>query len=152
MAEIVTRHGHVADLCHHAKICSNLRQATNTVDETADELEFKCTNVKLSGPRARKALACGRTLFAFENRGVQRLMERKIRDNGSGMVFPITVGDTMRIPMQNRSVPMGANTRVQVRTPPCPPLPATCSLRLVLSYPLLLLDHPSSPSGSDPAR
>ena len=43
-------------------------------------------------------------------------MRTKIRLNGANMVFPVMVSDSIRIPMQNRSVEMGDRERIEVIT------------------------------------
>ena len=49
LAAIIHRHTTVAELCYHAKLNSTLRQGSNTVDQTAVELEDRSTTVKLTG-------------------------------------------------------------------------------------------------------
>jgi hypothetical protein len=116
MAAIVARHGHVADLCHHAGICTTLRQSVNTVDETEAEVTARTTTVTLAGTKV-PAMVHGKTSFCFGTDSANRIFRRKIRVNEPAMVFPVLVGDSMRIPLINKTVPMGANARVQVTLP-----------------------------------
>jgi hypothetical protein len=115
MAAIVHRHSAVADLCHHANICSTLRQCKNTVDHTTAAWETRHSTVALSG-KTFVVTATGMTQFKFENRATGLLLGIKLRHNTPEMVFPVVVSNTMRIPMQNRTVPMGAFDRVEVLT------------------------------------
>ena len=115
LAAIIHRHTTVVELCYHAKLNSTLRQGSNTVDQTAVELEDRNTTVKLTGKKAQ-AGACGTTRFKFQNSRVDRLMRTKIRQDGANMVFPVMVSDSIRISMQNRSVEMGDRERIEVIT------------------------------------
>jgi hypothetical protein len=113
MAETVNRHGQVADLCYHAGITSSLRQGLNTVDETEETLLVRTTVVELGKKHTKPVVShSGCTRFEFESPAVQRLLAGKIVENATGMVFPVVVSDSMRIPIQNRCVPRGDNKRV----------------------------------------
>jgi hypothetical protein len=115
LAAIVHRHEIVADLCYHANVCSSLRQGKNTVDETSMELRYRTTTVTLTG-KTYPVMATGFTTFKYETNPVGVLLMNKLRQNEQRMVPPYTVSDTMRIPLQNRSVKRGAVNRIEVLT------------------------------------
>ena len=115
LAAIVHRHQVVADLCYHAGIASSLRQGTNTVDETSDEVLQRTTTVTLTG-RRHIISPNGDTRFEYESVAVQRVFRGKLRENYHHMVMPVVVSNTLRIPLQNRSVERGNVNRVEVIT------------------------------------
>ena len=115
MTGVVHRHAVVADLCYHAKLTSTLRQGLNTVDQTVGELEARNTTVVLTGKQFDVS-EMAETSFAYASPGEQKFMKTKLRNNASDMVFPLLVSNTMRIPLQNHGVKMGALDRIEVLT------------------------------------
>ena len=114
LAAIVHRHTTVADLCHHAKMASSLRQGVNTVDQTA-VVEHRSRNILLTG-RTYMVTRMGETNMEFESVQVQRILRRKVVMNAAAMILPAIASDTLRRPLQNRSVPKGALERIEVLT------------------------------------
>ena len=115
LAAIVHRHRMVADLCHHADVCTSLRQGNNTVDETSLQVHQRTTTVTLSGKEHILKRGVARR-FKYESTRVRDVFQGKLVENYHHMVMPIVVSHTMRIPLQNRSVERGNVNRVEVLT------------------------------------
>ena len=84
-------------------------------DKTSDQLRLRATTVLLAG-RKHVVSRAGETHLALDNRDVQTIIRRKIQMNTARMVLPIVASDTMRIPMQIKSIPMGERGRIEVLT------------------------------------
>jgi hypothetical protein len=116
LAAIVHRHAMIADLTYHANMGSSLRQGRNTVDQSIAEVEERAATVVLKGV-LYQAFPDGTSNYEYESSGmVKNHMRNKLIANESQMVFPVLVSDTMRIPVQNRSVPTGSLNRIDVLT------------------------------------
>jgi hypothetical protein len=115
LAGIVHRHAIIADLCYHAKMCSSLRQGRNTVDQSIAEVEERADTVVLKGI-LHQVYADGNSDYEYESNLVKTQMQNNLIANQSQMVFPVVVSDTMRIPIQNRTVPTGSLNRIDVLT------------------------------------
>jgi hypothetical protein len=115
LAAIVHRHQMVYDLCYHAHLLSSLRQGKNNVDQSGEDLLKRNSTVVLRGFKStyRENYRCS---FDYESRTVARIMLAKLRANTNDMMDPVTLAQTMRIPLQNRSVARGAPTRIEVLT------------------------------------
>ena len=118
MAEIIHRHSIVADLCYHAGLKTNLRQCLNTVDLSYVDLERRNNTVELGklfdAETRMSVLGC--SMFEYESIHVARVMGANMKANTSSMVFPAYVSNSMKIPLQNRSVPRGDPQRIEVLT------------------------------------
>ena len=115
LAAIVHRHSVVADLCYHAKLECNLRQGKDFADTSAANLDDSFDSVSLRG-KLFPVFRNHTSKFPYENGRVAGIFMHKLRANEARLLFPVTLSDTMRMPLQNRCVEKGKKARVEVLT------------------------------------
>jgi hypothetical protein len=115
LAAIVHRHSIVADLCFHAKIENSMRQCVESNALPTVARLLRTTTAQLAG-KPIPVLHDARTTYLYESQEAGAIIRHKIVLNAAGLRMPIVVSDTMRVPLQNRTVPKNSPGRVQVVT------------------------------------
>ena len=115
LAAIVHRHSCVADLCYHANVNCDLRQNKSALQKTTANFNVRTTTVQL--PLLTFLVSSnGDTKYRYETTNIDRIVRAKIRESEAGLVFPMAVTHTMRIPLPNRCIKKEDTGRLQVLT------------------------------------
>ena len=105
MADNVYQRGRVGTLCYYAGICPTLNLGTRS-SGTADGTYLGGTGTTVAGGNAWD------TTHEFINNIVKNKVLARVRQNIAGMIFPITIANTLSLPLQNRSVPFDCPDRI----------------------------------------